>query len=138
MHICTECGRVHEDDMDFCPHCGSTKGGNVDPALIPPQFRIVNGPQGAYVAKVNMKVIYIALALALIPGVLDIFGLGHFVLKRYVSGLAFLSCTAIVYYERFTGYFGVSETIMFVATLAVLVLQMWDIFRIIKREGGVF
>jgi len=27
---------------------------------------------------------------------------------------------------------------MFVATLAVLVLQMWDIFRIIKREGGVF
>ena len=85
-----------------------------------------------------MKRIYIALALALIPGVLDIFGLGHFVLKKYLSGLAFLSCTILAYYERFTGYFGVDETIMFVATLAVLILQMWDVFRIIKREGGVF
>ena len=57
---------------------------------------------------------------------------------RYIRGAAFLCCTVAAYYERFTGYFGVDETIMFVATLAVLVLQMWDIFRIIKREGGVF
>ena len=49
--------------MDFCPHCGSTKGGNVDPEMIPPQFRIVNGPTGPYVAKVNVNKIRLALAL---------------------------------------------------------------------------
>ncbi len=138
MHICTECGRVHEEDFDFCPHCGSTKGGNVDPALIPPEFRIVNGPQGAYVARINVNRIRLALALALLPGIFDIFGLGHLVLKKYLSGLGFLACTAVVYYERFTGYFGVDSSIMFIATLAVLILQIFDVFRIIKRESGIF
>ena len=138
MHICTECGRVHQEDLDFCPHCGSTKGGNVDPALIPPEFRIVNGPRGPYVAKVDTRRFYIALALALIPGVFDIFGLGHIVMRRYLSGIGFLCCTALAYYERFTHHFGVDSTILFIATLAVLVLQMWDIFRIIRRENGSF
>ena len=137
MHICTECGRVYQEDMDFCPHCGSTKGGNVDPALIPPEFRIVDGPRGSYVVKQDVRKLRLALALALIPGVFDIFGLGHLLLGKYLSGIGFLCCTALAYYERFTGYFGVDETYLFVATLAVLILQMFDIFRVIRKEYGI-
>lgn len=136
MHICTECGRVCDEDMDFCPHCGSTKGGNVDPEMIPPQFRIVNGPTGPYVAKVNVNKIRLALALALIPGIFDIYGLGHFIMGRYIRGAAFLCCTVAAYYERFTGYFGIDTTVMFVATLVVLIIQIFDVFRIIKKDNG--
>ena len=137
MHICTECGRVHQEDLDFCPHCGSTKGGNVDPELIPPEFKIVNGPKGAYVVRQDVRRIRLALALALIPGVFDIFGLGHLLLGKYFRGLWYLCCSGIVYYERFTGYFGVESTYMFVITLALLIIQLFDIFHVIRKEYGI-
>ena len=112
MHICTECGRVWDEDMDFCPHCGSTKGGNVDPELIPPQFKIVNGPRGPYVARVSVNRIRLALALALIPGIFDIYGLGHLIMGKYVRGIGFLCCSGLCYYEYYTGYFDVGSSNM--------------------------
>ena len=137
MHICTECGRVSDEDYDFCPHCGSTKGANVDPALIPPQFKVVNSPQGTFIVKQSMRRIKLALLLSLLPGIFNIFGLGHLVMGRYVKGVAFLACSAFYHYEKYTEYFGLDYWYLFGFCMAVFLVQMLDMFRIIKRELGI-
>ena len=85
MHVCTECGRVNDEDSEFCFHCGSVKGANIDPELIPPQFRIVSNDRGTFIVRMDVRMVRIALLLALLPGILNIFGLGHLALRKYVS-----------------------------------------------------
>ncbi len=136
MHVCTECGRVCEEDMDFCPACGSKKGANIDPALIPPNFKVVSNSRGTFIMRQNVLRIRAALFLALLPGIVDVFGLGHLVMKRWFTGLAFLSFSALYYYERITGHFGMGEWYLFGFTMAVFVVQALDIFRIIRKELG--
>lgn len=137
MHICTECGRVSEEDYDFCPHCGSTKGANVDPALIPPQFKVVSSNQGTFIVKQSAIRIKLALALALIPGIFNIFGLGHFALGKYVRGVLFLACSGFYYYERYIGYFGIGYWYLFGFSMAVFLVQILDVFNLIKKELGI-
>ncbi len=136
MHVCTECGRVCEEDMDFCPACGSTKGANIDPQLIPPEFKVVSNSKGTFIMRQNIRRIRIALFLALLPGIVDVFGLGHLVMKRYATAIGLLSFSAVYYYERFTGYFGIEEWYLFTFTMVVFVVQALDMFRIIRKELG--
>ena len=137
MHICTECGRVSEEDMEFCPHCGSMKGANVNRELIPPQFKIVSNETGTYIVKQNIMKIRLALLFALFPGIIDIFGLGHLIMGRYVRAAFFGAFSVLYYYERFTGYVGFEWWHLMGITLAVFVVQMFDIFRIVKEELGI-
>ena len=136
MHICTECGRVTEEDMEFCPHCGSLKGANVEKELIPPQYKIVSNPEGTFIVKHDIRRIRWAILLALLPGIVDIFGLGHIIMGKYIRGAAFLAVSAFYYYERYIEYFGISYWYLFGFTLAVFVVQVLDLFHIVKKELG--
>lgn len=136
MHVCTECGRVCDEDMDFCPACGSTKGANIDPAFIPPEFKVVENPRGKVIVRVSIVRIRLALMLSLLPGIIDIFGLGHLVMKKYLRAAALMACSAFYYYERFTEYFGIDYWYLIGFTIVVFVLQMLDMFRLIKQEIG--
>ena len=137
MHICTECGRVTEEDMDFCPHCGSVKGANVDKELLPDDFKVVTGSGGTYIMRTDVRRIRMAIILALIPGILNVFGLGQIYMRRFVRGIAFLACSVFYFIERFLEYFGIDYWVLVGFTLAVFALQLFDIFRIVKAELGV-
>ena len=137
MHICTECGHVSEEDMDFCPRCGSKKGTNLDEGQIPPQFKVVQRPTGTVIVKLNVMKLRAALFLALLPGIVDVFGLGHLVMGKYLRGILFLSCSAFYYYEKYIGYFGLSYWQLFGFSMAIFVIQTLDIFRIIRAEVGI-
>jgi len=126
MHICTECGRVCDEDLDFCPSCGSKKGANVDPSLIPDEFKIRDTPKGRVIVREDFRRLRISLMLALFPGILDIFGLGHLFTRQYLKGLAFMSVSVFYYAERLTRYFGLSETTLIVISVAVFILQALD------------
>ena len=87
MHVCTECGHVSDEDMEFCPRCGSIKGANIDEEQMPPGFKVVSSPSGTIITRVDVRRIRLALMLALLPGIVDIFGLGHIVMGKYIRGI---------------------------------------------------
>ena len=136
MHVCTECGHVSDEDLEFCPRCGSVKGANIDEEQMPPGFKVVSSPTGTIITRVDVRRIRLALMLALLPGIVDIFGLGHIAMGKYIRGIAFLGCSAFYYYERYVGYFGIEYWYLFGFTMAVFLVQMLDMFRIVKSEIG--
>lgn len=134
MHICTECGRVCEEDYDFCPTCGSTKGTNVDRTLIPEEFKIVNSPQGKFLIREDFRKLRLGLMLALFPGIFNIFGLGHLFTKQLLKGFFFLGMSVLYYYERIFHYLNLSDIALFVITIVVFIVQCFDMMGYVRRK----
>lgn len=117
--ICYRCGTDLLPGAEFCTNCGAPQGAR------------------AQVARTSqaMGILRFARMLALIPGIFDIFGLGHLLLRRWGRGVAFLACSAGVFLARIklqeldlvqTGW----GTAVMIASLAIFLVQMWDVFRI--------
>jgi hypothetical protein len=73
--------------------------------------------------------------LALIPGIFNIFGLGHIYLRSYGKALFFISLSALIYLgDYILKIEGLGESIwqtgLLVFSLLVFMAQLWDIFRI--------
>lgn len=134
MHICTECGRVSDRDLDFCEFCGSKKGANVDPALIPPEFGIAETPRGRIIVREDLRKLRLSLILALFPGIFNVFGLGHLLTKRYLKGIPLLGISVLYYAERITGYFGVPELLLIGLSIACFAYQAFDQMTYVKKK----
>lgn len=117
--ICYRCGTDLLPGAEFCTNCGAPQGAR------------------AQVARTSqaMGILRFARMLALIPGIFDIFGLGHLLLRRWGRGVSFLACSAGVFLARIklqeldlvqTGW----GTAVMIASLAIFLVQMWDVFRI--------
>lgn len=134
MHICTECGRVSEEDSDFCLVCGSEKGSNVNRDLIPPEFDFKTTNRGTFIVRGNIRMLRVALILAFIPGLFNVFGLGHLALKQFGKAIPLMAFSCFYYYEKYTSHFGLDAQVMFFLSLAVFFVQMWDVFSIIEKN----
>lgn len=134
MHICGDCGRVSEEDSEFCLVCGSEKGSNVDKSLIPPDFGFKTTARGTFIVRRDMKHLRWALVLAFLPGLLNVFGLGHIVLRQYGKAVPLMCFSAFYYCEKYMKYLGLDPQVLFFLSLAVFFVQMWDVFSIIDKH----
>ena len=135
MFICEECGRVTENpDADFCYHCGSDGGSRATQQMMPQGYQPVNVKGGGvvYADRNKLRRIPLSLLLALVPGLFDIFGLGHLIIGRWFRGAFFLALSGGYYYLRYMSGWEMLQPYLFVISLAIFVLQMVDLYNCYK------
>ena len=147
-YICHDCGYEIPGDMDFCPRCGCLRDRStpVDdetgmPLGVCPSCGAQSKPGylycgscGAQLPQVRMVVPklrrngMIALILGLVPGFLNIFGLGHLLLKEWSKGIMFLAMSAILFYIN--GGLIAQSMLMSLLSVAVYFYQCMDLIRV--------
>lgn len=150
--VCRECGSQIPADMDFCPRCGSysTNALKFDErgyfvqdtctscgAELEKDSRfcikcgapVSNAP--VYPVRVQMrKNGSLALAIGLIFGFLNIYGVGHLVMRRWSRGFMFLGITAVLMYMDPTLLF--SSNMMFtMIRIGIYMYQCMDLLGIV-------
>ena len=136
MFICTECGRVTDSpDAEFCYHCGSDKGTIGTHNIVPEGYQPIqaNGGGVIYADRTKLRRVPLALLLAFVPGLFDIFGLGHFVIGKWGRGLGFLALSGGYYYVKYMSGWEMILPYLFVLSLGVFVLQMIDLYGCFKK-----
>lgn len=134
MNHCNDCGYTSDGDLDFCIKCGSKNIVNFVAPTLPEGYEVVNTPNGLVAANVPfVKKIPIALFLAFVPGLFDIFGLGQIVLKKYVKGVLFLASSAFCIAVSYFGFLPQIADYMWIISMAIFILQIVDLYRIITR-----
>ena len=134
MFICSECGTATEDSIGFCRKCGSTKGHHVDDTAVGDgKVRVDTQYGSVFVDQKLAKRAPIAMMLAFLPGLLDIFGLGQLYLRKYGHAAVFLGLTVLVVGVRFWGFLPVLAPYLFLISLGIFILQLVDMYFIIMK-----
>ncbi len=152
--VCGECGHEVPDDMDFCPYCGSRATMSVSnegiPEMICPSCGTPFHPGDMFCGKCGTSLPSVspqmmmprmrkngslAVMVSLIAGFLNVFGLGHLILKQYVRGVMFLIISAIIWYLNDFNLFSQSFAVMLL-TIAVYFYQVMDVARIVFSPEG--
>ncbi len=134
MFVCNECGQSSPDPTDFCYSCGSMKGYHVDETAVPEGYSYANTPGGSVI--INKDIVNkapLALLLAFIPGLFNIFGLGQLFLKRYVQGILFLAATAGYFALKYGNIVVLSPLVLFFISMILFVLQLMDVYRYLTK-----
>lgn len=156
--ICHDCGREIPDDMDFCQYCGcmADKATMVDDNGIPSRTcpscgaaasmtdsfcgscgaKLEGAPQMMPMMRPVMRRNGpLAFILAVIPGFLNIFGLGHFLMKQWSRGAMFLCMSLVIWYVNGGSMFS-SNLLMSMVSILVFIYQLNDISRVIFSPEG--
>ena len=122
MKVCGQCGKGLFDDDTFCTGCG------YDGEMLyadAPQTRTTNKSRNT-----------VALCLALVPGLINIFGLGQLYLRYYVRAAIFITLTVVLYIvdlyyltPDWEGYFSG-------LVVGVYLIQSMDIFILTSRRNS--
>ncbi|MDD3233333.1 MAG: zinc ribbon domain-containing protein [Candidatus Methanomethylophilus sp.] len=120
--VCSVCHDVSPAGSQYCAHCGAAL-----PAVQQPQTLLV--PHRLTARD------YVALAFGLIPGPVNVFGLGHLVMKKWSRGLMYLTISAVILYVRwFTP--GISEKAILIVELlgfAIYLVQSLELLGLVMR-----
>ena len=133
MFVCDDCGTASDDSLGFCRKCGSTRGHHVDDQVGEDRLRIDTSQGTVFIDPVLANRVPIAMFLAFVPGLFDIFGLGQLYLRKYSHGALFLGLTALVASIRFLGFLPAVMPYMMLISLGVFILQMVDVYIIVGR-----
>lgn len=119
---CVRCGMELVEGGTFCPHCGSTQ------SVSAVRMRANELSRMSLMAKM----------LALVPGIFNIFGLGHLLLRSYLRALVFMALSGAIYLCEFLlrerdMMSGEWQTGLLVFSLLVFMVQLWDVFKITYR-----
>lgn len=136
MFVCNDCGRVtQDDDVLFCHHCGSTNGNVVDGRDVPDGFQPIGTSDGsiAYVDSEELRMIPISLILAFVPGLMNVFGIGHLVIRKWFKGSLFITATVILNYMLYMTDLGQNNLVLHITTLVIFIVQMLDLYISYKK-----
>ncbi len=154
--ICPECGNEIPDDSKFCYNCGRS---NKDAIKIDEKGNVLQGNNicktcgceispkdlfcqhcGTAITKDQMVTTFkpkmakngwIGIALALGPGFVNIFGLGHLWFKRYKRAALYLIVSIplfyLTYFAELTSYY---STILFITSLFIYFIQAMEAFTL--------
>jgi len=122
MKVCRQCGTGLFDDDTFCPRCGYDG-----------EMLYADAPQ---VRTTNKSGDTIALCLALLPGLINIFGLGHLYLRCYMRAAVFITLTVVLYIVDLYYLTSDWETYFTVLVIGVFFIQSMDIFRLTSRRNS--
>lgn len=159
VRYCMECGSAVEPDADFCYRCGSRRIMDVRTA----DNRVVmepghcpycghdNIPEAKFCASCGRRIgefeytrapktqissyEFLIIMAALVPGLFNVFGLGHLLAKRYSRGIMYLVISAVFLYIRFASGTLVNSTIILLEIIGVVIYlkQAMEIFAIVFR-----
>jgi len=117
MKICGQCGTEIFDGEEFCYSCGNTG----EP------IECVHEPM-------NKQNEWIALLLALIPGIFDVFGLGQLYLRSYLKAGLFLAVSLVLYFA--VPHYGVDKgTLPYLGmTMVIFLAQAMDVMNTIRKR----
>lgn len=149
--VCLECGREIPDDMDFCPSCGAIKRNAL---RFDEQGRFVNDrcvkcgevlePDARFCISCGTPVLMyhhptpmhmrkngnIALVAGLIFGFMNIYGIGHLIMRNWSRGFMFLGITAVMMYLDPSLF--VSSSLMFtMIRIFIYMYQCTDLLRLV-------
>ncbi|MCQ2070053.1 MAG: hypothetical protein MJZ68_02870 [archaeon] len=158
-YFCGECGSVYEEDSDFCYVCGALRssaialddsGNQLSKNRFCPECgaETVDGVcsncktsvepvRQQFIRKRPTRIDYIAMALAIIPGAFDLFGLGHLVLRKWSRAFMYLSISAVFLYFKFF-IASVPTVWTYIISILGFVIYMKQAFEIIGRSYGGF
>ena len=136
MYVCFDCGASTDSDMGFCPRCGSYNVHKVDDAGVREgtDTVAVAGGRVMIVDKRAIRKIFFALTLAFIPGLVNVFGIGHLILGRWVRALLYICSSATYFYLMYFSGYDLPGLYLAMATLAIFIVQMVDIYRICSKS----
>jgi DNA-directed RNA polymerase subunit RPC12/RpoP len=140
---CSECGSTVPNDADFCFSCGADKSKlyRDDPS----GTEIAYCPQcGEPVRTLSfsrpVKNAFLALAAGIIPGFVDVHGIGHLVLGKYRRAAVFLGLSAVINLMKYMFMFGGGPAFLYYTftflSLTVFLVQMLDLFNIVNGGQG--
>lgn len=130
VFVCAECGKITDPSPGFCAHCGSVNGRAVQPGAQP------DGSPAPVFDDSTAKKAMFATMLALLPGLFDVFGLGHIAMGKYVKAALFLVCTALLMFFRFIHPLEGYSAYLDYASLGIFILQAVDVYLIVNRALG--
>lgn len=141
--ICAECGSEIPDGSGFCYHCGrdAKDAFNIEGATRGTYTNIPSGngsgncgscgpgyAQSVIVRPRLVKNAWIGIALALVPGMFNIFGLGHLFYKKWGRGLMYLIISVPLFYmEYMVKLDPVSSMLLFLCALSVYFIQAFEV-----------
>ncbi|MDR3205943.1 MAG: zinc ribbon domain-containing protein [Candidatus Methanoplasma sp.] len=154
--VCSECGREIPDESDFCYVCGSLRtkaveihdaqeimgalnlchvcGGDMRPE--DPVCKKCGEPRVKRVVisvgldRYGTVAILLALipgALALLPGLISVFGLGHLMYKRWTRAAMFLTMSALLGMSKMYADEGGMQVIIILATAVTFFVQLMEV-----------
>ncbi len=160
VRYCMECGSTVEPGADFCYACGSRRIVDVRSAdnrviMQPghcPYCGHDNVPDAKFCASCGRRIgdfeysgvpkvqlssfDMLVLMAALIPGLFNVFGIGHLLVKKYSRGIMYLVISAVFLYVRYAA--GVLEisTIILLEVIGVVVYlkQAMEIFSVVFNK----
>lgn len=120
-NYCQKCGRLLEEGDVFCPGCG---------APVNAQHVVMRREN------IGRKGIA-AIILSVVGGILDVYGLGQLVLKRWSKAFMYICLTLLFFYlaPSFDANYGTRMFLMMVR-LIVFFFQMLDVFRAVYLVEG--
>ncbi len=158
--VCCECGSEIPEGADFCYKCGA----RLDHALkmdddgnsiisnrcfncgenisLGDQFcqncgKPVNDSRIQLKRVKPSRIGIFAILLAFLAGLMDVFGLGQLVLKRWSKAVSFLIISGVLYYLQ-PSFMGTDSGIfaLLIIRFFVFFLQITDVFKAVYREGA--
>jgi len=155
VYYCPECGSEIPNEAEFCYICGCRKdkaiffddsGREVCPgcgAALPPGSDRCPGCGAQTVSAVPRmsKNGSLAIMMALLPGILDVHGLGHLMLGEYRKAALFLILSSAILFVRIYYMPGTDPlfgTLFWLGSLAVFIVQGVDVFRLAFNQKPLF
>ena len=113
-NTCSRCGNVISPDDILCKGCGNVVIGGTGVKVIRPQL----SKQGK-----------LGILLAVIPGILGIFGIGHLFFKKWPRAMMFLAISFFMHYIWYTSDLsGIWVVMFFISGIFMYVLQTIEVF----------
>ena len=160
VRYCMECGSAVEPDADFCYTCGSRRIVDVrssDNRILMepghcPYCGHDNIPEAKFCASCGRRIgefehsaptktrltsfDLLVIMAALVPGLFNVFGIGHLVARKYSRGVMYLIISAVFLYIRFaSGTLSISTIILLeIIGVVIYLKQMMEIFAIVYRS----
>ena len=135
--VCPACGHKNVEGAVFCSECGrKLESEPQDGARMADPFA---QPYGPYPVKTLTRKDYIAMFLAFVPGIVNIFGLGHLVMGKWSRAFMYLMISAVVLYLRFTVITATGTgAYMFYwfITFAIYFQQSMEVVRLVYAPPG--
>lgn len=152
---CRDCNAVSPNWSEFCIHCGhifsDEERASSDSSaercricyseLIPGSGSCPScgAPVAGKVSEHSLRTSMVAKLLALVPGVFNLFGLGHLYLGKYVKALILLVVSVALRLANdawvVPGEIPHADVAWLVVSLSVFVYQLWDVYRIADHES---